>query len=232
MLFMTQVLPNVYQFTFRRANIILIVEDKLTLIDTGVRGNSKWVFRAIREMGHSPEEINLIILTHNHFDHTGGLPALRKACKAVVAAPKVDFTLPPNVVPYPRYANFILSLPGFALLKKRWILTAKDVDMMLVGGEVLPVLGGLRCIPTPGHTCGSMSFYAPKQKLLFVGDAIKKRYGLNLPLPTGTSNKDEAIASIEKMTQLDVQTICFGHGRPITENANLRLKQLLEKIRN
>jgi glyoxylase-like metal-dependent hydrolase (beta-lactamase superfamily II) len=230
-MFMTQVLPNIYQFTFRRANVFLIVEEKLTLIDTGVRGNSRWVIRAIREMGRSPEEINLIILTHNHFDHTGGLPAFRKVCHAKVAAPKIDFTLPENVVPYPGYVNFILALPGFNLLKKRWILTAKDVDMLLEGSEELPVLGGLQCIPTPGHTSGCMSFYAPRDKILFVGDAIKKRRGLRLPLPTATTDTNQAIASIEKMTRLDVETICFGHGRPVKENANLRLKQLLAESR-
>ena len=36
-----QVIPQVYQITFRHANMFLIVEDKLTLIDTGFRGNTQ-----------------------------------------------------------------------------------------------------------------------------------------------------------------------------------------------
>jgi glyoxylase-like metal-dependent hydrolase (beta-lactamase superfamily II) len=226
-----RVIPDVYQFTFRYANVFLIVEEKLTLIDTGVRGNSKWVIKFIRDSGRSPEEINLIILTHNHFDHTGGLAAFNKLPRAKVAAPEIDFTLDKDIVPYPNYVSTLLNVPGFSLMKKRWILTAKDVDMLLTGNEILPVLGGLQVILTPGHTSGSISLYAPRKKLLFVGDAIKKRQGLHLPLKTATTDINQAIASIEKLAKLDVETICFGHGRPIKKDAKGRLVRLLEKVR-
>jgi len=232
MLYKIEVIPNVYQFTFRYANVFLIVEDKLTLIDTGVRGNSKWIIKFIRELGRSPEDIQLIVLTHNHFDHTGGLGFFCKITRAKVAAPKIDFTLDKNIIPYPGYVSNLLSVPGFTLIKKRWILTAKDVDVLLEGGEEFPVLGGLKVIPTPGHTSGSISLYSAKKKILFVGDAIKKRAGLHLPLKTNTTDVGQAIASIEKLAKLDVDAICFGHGRPITKDANGRLAQLLEKVRN
>jgi len=228
----TQAIPNVYQITNQRANSFLIVEDTLTLIDTGVPGNTKNIIEFIKRLGRHPQEIKMIILTHNHFDHTGGLTGLRKLTRAEVAAPKIDFTLDKHIIPYPVYVNVLLSLPGFSLMKKSWILTVKDIDILLDGGEELPILGGLRVILTPGHTSGSISLYAPQKKLLFTGDAIKKRRGLQLPLKTATTDIDQAKASIEKMTQLDVETICFGHGRPITEDANGRLQRLLEKVRN
>ena len=114
-------------------------------------------------------------------------------------------------------------------MKKRWILTVKDVDVLLDGGEEFPVLGGLQVIPTPGHTAGSISLYAPQKKLLFIADAINKRHGLCLPLKTATTDISQAIASIEKMTQLDVETICFGHGRPITEDAKRTFGEIAGK---
>ena len=229
-----QVIPGVYQLAFRHANVFLIGEDSLTLIDTGFPGHVKGIIDLIRVLGRSPEEIKLIILTHNHFDHTGGLAALRKLTTAKVAAPKIDFTLEKDVFPYPggKSLGKLMKAPVLSSIRNRLVLSAKNADVLLNGGEMLPVLGGLQVIPTPGHTSGSISLYASQKKLLFVADAINKRHGLRLPLKTGTTDISQAIASIEKMTKLDVETICFGHGRPITEDANGRLARLLEKVRN
>ena len=229
-----QVIPGVYQITFRYANIFLIVEDSLTLIDAGYPGNTKSLVDFIRTLGRSPEEIKLILLTHNHFDHTGGLAKLRKLTDAKVAAPKIDFTLDKDIWPYPgsKYLGKLTQVPFLSTIRDLMILNAKSVDVLLDGGEELPVLGGLWVILTPGHTAGSISLYARRRKLLFVADAINKRHGLRLPLKTATTDISQAIASIEKMTHLDIDTICFGHGRPITEDANERLLRLLEKVKN
>ncbi|GAH19098.1 unnamed protein product [marine sediment metagenome] len=68
-----EIIPNVYQITLRVTNIILIAEEELTLIDTGFRGSAPQIMSFIQRLGRSPEEITLIILTHNHLDHAGGL---------------------------------------------------------------------------------------------------------------------------------------------------------------
>ena len=233
-MFTMQVIPQVYQITFRYANVFLIVEENLTLIDTGYPGNLKNLVHFIHTLSKSPEEIKLIILTHNHFDHTGGLAKLRKFTDAKVAGPRIDFTLGKDIWPYPggKFLGKVTQVPGLSTIRNRMILTARNIDVLLDEGEGFPVLGGLRVILTPGHTAGSISLYAPQRKLLFVADAINKRHGLRLPLKTATTDINQAIASIAKMTKLDVETICFGHGRPITENANGRLLRLLEKVRN
>ncbi len=230
-----QVIPQVYQITFRHLNIFLIVEENLTLIDTGFRGNTAGLIDFIHTLGRSPEDIKLIILTHNHIDHTGGLAELRKLVKAKIAAPTIDFTLERDILPYPggKFLGKLLMVPGFSLLRKRLVLGEKDVDVLLDGNEVFPVLGGLQVILTPGHTAGSISLYAPQKKLLFVADALKKQKGiLNLPLKTATTDISQAVSSIKKMAQLDIDTICFGHGRPITEDAKGALLRLLENFKN
>ena len=230
-----QVIPQVYQITFRRANMFLIVEDTLTLIDAGFRRSIKGLVDFIHTLGRSPEDIKLIILTHNNIDHTGGLAKLRKLTKAEVAAPKIDFTLGKDILPYPggNYLGKLLKVPGLSPIRNRLVLGVKDIDILLDGGEVFPALGGLQVIPTPGHTAGSISLYAPQRRLCFVADALKKRHGiLGLPLKTATTDFNQAVSSIEKMAQLDIDTICFGHGRPIIEDVKGRLVRLLEKVKN
>lgn len=169
-----QVIPNVYQLTFRHINVFLIVEDKLTMIDTGFRRNNKDLIDFIHALGRSLEDIKLIILTHNHIDHTGGLSELKILTKAQVAAPRIDFTLEKDVFPYPggNFLGKILQVPALSSIRNRLVLSAGEIDVLLDGGEVFPVLGGLQVIPTPGHTAGSISLYAPQNKLIFVADAL------------------------------------------------------------
>ena len=73
-----EIIPRVYQLTDRGANIILITEEELTLIDTGLPGSLTRILDFIHSLGRSAEEIGLIIITHNHFDHAGGLAELRR----------------------------------------------------------------------------------------------------------------------------------------------------------
>ena len=233
-MFTMQVIPQVNQITDRYTNFFLIVEDHLTLIDTGLRGSIRGLVHFIRSLGRSPEEINLIILTHNHMDHFGGLAELRKLTRAEVAAPKNDFVIDDSPVPYPagNCIRKLLQVSALSHLRRRFVLESKDVDILLEGGEIFPILGGLQVIPTPGHTAGSISLYASRKKLLIVGDALKKKQGmLRLPLITLTSDIQQAVSSIRRMSELDVDIILFGHGRPVTENAKAGLLRLSERVK-
>ncbi len=230
-----QVIPGLYQLTFRHANTFLIVEDSLTLIDTGFRGHTEGLLDFMSTPGKSASDIKLIILTHNHIDHTGGLAELKLLTNAQVAAPRIDFTLAKDVMPYPggNYMGKVLQAPVFSSIRNRLVLGSKEIDVLLDGGEELPVLGGLRVMLTPGHTAGSISLYAPRKKLIFVSDALSKRHGvLKLPLKTATSDISQTIASARKMAELDIETICFGHGRPVTGDIKGRFTRFLETLEN
>lgn len=230
-----QVIPNVYQITVRYANVFLITEENLTLIDTGFRGITNGLVNFTRRLGRSPEEIKLIILTHNHVDHTGSLRDLKKLTGAKVAAPRIDFTIDQDIIPYPagQYMGKLLSVSPLSPIRHRLVLEPRDVDVLLDGGETFPILGGLQVIPTPGHTEGSISLCAPQKKLLFVADALNKRHSiLRLPLKTATTDINQAVASIKKMAQMDIDILCFGHGRPVYKDAKARLATLVAKLEN
>ena len=74
----TEVIPGVFQVTHRGANMLVIAEDTLILIDAGLRDSASHVLEFIKHIGRSPKEISLILLTHNHIDHMGGLREIKK----------------------------------------------------------------------------------------------------------------------------------------------------------
>jgi len=226
-----EIVPHVYQLTIRGVNIILIAEERLTLIDTGLRGSSAKIAQFIHSLGRKVEEISLIIITHNHFDHIDGLAELRKLTKAKVAAHQADIVDTNGELPYPGGIRRLLRFRPFSTLRRHFALKPNEVDIFLEGDEVLEPLGGLKVIHTPGHTPGSISLYSPKNRLLIVGDAlVKSRKAPHLPHKMVSTNRAQAVDSVREMAQLDFDILCFGHGRPITENARNRLLELVEKV--
>ncbi|MGA2913884.1 MAG: MBL fold metallo-hydrolase [Methanoregula sp.] len=56
----------------------LVYGNTITLIDTGVAGCEKEIFKSIRSTGRDPSQIDLIVLTHSHPDHGGAARAIRQ----------------------------------------------------------------------------------------------------------------------------------------------------------
>ncbi|MFC2002609.1 MBL fold metallo-hydrolase [Chloroflexota bacterium] len=177
-----EVIPHVYQIAIKRANVTLIAEEELTLVDTGFRGSSSKITSFIRCLRRSVEEISLIILTYNHLDHVGGLPGLKLLTPAKVAAHKADISATESQLPYSKTVRCLLRIPPIFIIRPLVYITPSDVDIWLEGDEELSPLGGLRVIQTPGHTHGSISLFSAEKKLLIVGDALNNRYNhLRLP---------------------------------------------------
>jgi len=228
-----EIIPHVYQITLRATNIILIAEEELTLIDTGLRGSARHIISFVRRLGRSPEEISLIIITHNHLDHAGGLAELKQFTPAKVVLHKADISADESRLPLPPLGEKLLRIPPFSLFRPFVCVKANEVDIPVEGGEVFSPLGGLEVIHTPGHTPGSISLFSPKKRLLMVGDALNRFYrNIRLPPKMVSTDLAQAIDSVKRIARLDFDILCFGHGKPITKDASARLKQLIAKIDN
>lgn len=225
-----QVIPEVHQITIRSTNIFLIVEEKLTLVDTGFRGSAGKIADYISRLGRSIKELDLIIITHNHLDHVGGLPELRKMTPAKVAVGKADLSESESGLPYPRCYLKLMHIPPIAIFRPLVYAKPSEVDIHLVGGEVLSPLSGLEVIQTPGHTPGSISLFSPKKKLLIVGDTLNNRLkALRLPPKDISSNLPQAIDSVKRLAQIDFDILCCGHGKPIIGGASARVRDWIER---
>ncbi len=72
---------------FSLANTYIIDDETLVIVDPGSELNVRLTLAYLQRFLHrSPNEIDLIVLTHLHPDHTSGVDALRAACNAPVAA--------------------------------------------------------------------------------------------------------------------------------------------------
>jgi glyoxylase-like metal-dependent hydrolase (beta-lactamase superfamily II) len=225
------VIPDVYQITYRAANVFLIVEDTLTLIDTGFRSTGPRIIDFIRRLDRRPEELRLIIITHCHPDHDGGMPELKKITGARTACHKADIMVADQPLPYPRRFQAALELRPLAPLRSRLGIPADEIDIKLQGGEELPPLGGLKVIHTPGHTPGSICLLAPKYKLLFAGDTLTRKEDRIMPVRRSVSlDTAQVLDSVQTIAGLDFDKVCFGHRQPVMTQARDWILEWLDHV--
>ncbi len=145
-----------------------------------------------------------IMLTHGHFDHITGVHELRDHFHVKVYANEKEKELlaSPDL-------NLSLSFMGDS--------TTLEADELLSDGQIFSMAGfDVQAIATPGHTCGGMCYYFPKEQLLFSGDTLFCGSMGRTDFPTG--DDQTLVRSIkEKLLVLPEQTIVLpGHDRDTT----------------
>jgi hydroxyacylglutathione hydrolase len=130
-------------------------------------------------------DIDLILNTHVHFDHTGGDAELKKACNAPIFIHKdeVRFLENPELLFDTDVAPVVEEVMGKERVeteKKRYmemVQPGKDVLVKrgLNDNEIIKLGKGcdLKVVHLPGHTRGSVGFYMEKDGILFAGDAMQ-----------------------------------------------------------
>jgi len=227
-----EIVAGVYQIgtLLGAANAFLIVEEQLTLIDTGVKGSQGRIKKLIEELGRSPTELTLILLTHCHVDHVGSVVALKELTGAKVAMHRSDTAYLSKALSYPKPKPKPLSWLYSAFMLPLFYCPAISADILLDDNSELEVLGGLKVIHTPGHTPGNICLYSPERNILFAGDTVRAAGGeVHMPYKRFTDNWDQARNSLNKLRGLQTTTLCFGHGEAMTAGAQAKLSKLLDE---
>jgi glyoxylase-like metal-dependent hydrolase (beta-lactamase superfamily II) len=194
-------------------------DDAVTLVDTGAPGSAAAIMSAV-------PDVNRIVLTHGHVDHSGSACELHEATAAPVFAGAGDAdavrmgaALPPAVFEdweVPIYQRVSAGLPDTA--------PPAPVERELVDGDVLDFGGGAEILAIPGHTEGSIAIHLPRHGVLFAGDTVANVGTVML----GPFNQDraQAVAAFQRLAALVVEVACFGHGEPIAAGAGDRIREV------
>ena len=196
-----ELVPGIYQFHGEKpgSHVYLIKGDsKNVLIDTGVASNFSVLKHRLNELNLRVRDINLIILTHEHYDHIGATASFHRT--AIVAAHR----LAANKLEL--QDEFVTLLSRDQPSKPFW------VDIWLEDGSIID-LGNyeLQVLHTPGHTSGCICLYEPRVGLLFTGDTVFA--GGTLSEIAVGGNVSDYVNSVRRLSNLKMKRFFPGHGR-------------------
>jgi glyoxylase-like metal-dependent hydrolase (beta-lactamase superfamily II) len=203
---------DIEQIPLRRVRAHLVLEERLTLIDCGYAGSAARIARAIESHGRSIADVDRLICTHGHPDHAGSARELAAMGVPVLIHPADGVRLKTgwrDAVTHPSRGRVFAAM-------------TPDVPRTepLVDGQIIPALGGLQVIHTPGHTPGSVCLFGARDGVLFVGDTLEARFG-RVTFASRLYSDDAAGArrQLQRLASLDVRTIIFSHYPPLEERA-------------
>ena len=204
---------------------------RLTVVDAGAPGDWDELVRAVAALGRSLDDVETVLLTHAHSDHTGFAERARTDADAVVRIHRADEemartgTAPKNESSAARY----LLRPEayrtlFGLMRRKGLKVVPIRELVTFDdGETLDVPGRPRVVHTPGHTEGSCAIWFERQRALVTGDALATRNPLTGRTgpqigPDGlNADSERALRSLDALAPLPVDLVLTGHGEPWTE---------------
>ncbi len=241
-------MPIPTPFLVGRVNCYLIEDDPLTLVDTGPNSGKALdeLERALAELGHRVEDLELIVVTHQHIDHIGLLEVLVRRSRAEVAA--LDL-LAGYLGDYRRAAElddeFAVALmlrhgiPAEMTQALRSVSSAfrgwgsgAAVTTSLHDGERLPLRDRTLAVHhRPGHSPSDTVFWDEASGVLLGGDHLIKHISSNpliarpldgqppeAPRPQALRTYVDSLAATR---ELPARFVLSGHGEPVTDHRAL-----------
>jgi glyoxylase-like metal-dependent hydrolase (beta-lactamase superfamily II) len=167
---------------------------------------------ALRELGVEPESIDVVVMTHLHFDHSGGTTRRRGGAVEPI------FVRARHVV-----QEAELAAARAAHERNRASYLEENFEPLAAAGLLDPVRGeaeivpGVRVIPTPGHTPGHQSVVIDGggEVAIFLGDVVPTSVHVRLPWIMGYDLDVEATLASKKRIYERALTegwlLLFGH---------------------
>jgi glyoxylase-like metal-dependent hydrolase (beta-lactamase superfamily II) len=248
-------------FGVGRVNVYLIEDEPLTLVDAGPNSGTSFaeLESGVERLGHTLEDVELIVLTHQHVDHLGLIPVVASRSAAPVAAIEaaVPYVASDSVegeaddeftreimLRHGLSEDMVDVLQAFSPVLRAWG-SRVEVTRPLRDGEALQ-LGNrtLHVHHRPGHSPTDTVFHDRDRRILIAADHLLARISSN-PLITrprdgSTARPQSLVRYLESLVatrEMEVELVLPGHGNPITDHRKLIDKRLTlhsrraEKIR-
>jgi glyoxylase-like metal-dependent hydrolase (beta-lactamase superfamily II) len=240
-------LPVPTPFAVGRVNCYLVDDDPLTLVDTGPNSATSLTVleAALGEHGRRIEDLDRIVITHQHIDHIGLVAILADRSGAEVCA--LD-RLAPWLARYSEamegddaYAEAIMlrhGIPADICIALRAVTRSfrawgakATVTTPLADGATLSFAGrAWRVLHRPGHSPSDTVFLDESSGELIGGDHLIKHISSNplitRPLEGGEpAQRPKALvaylASLRATRELDARVVLPGHGEPVDDHRAL-----------
>lgn len=232
-------------FAVGRVNCYLIEDEPLTLVDAGPNSGKALdeLGAQLAQHGHSIDELELIVVTHQHIDHIGlveiavehsgaevaalGAAAQRLANFEEDADREDDFavaTMLRNGIP----EEVTVALQSVSRSFRGWG-SHVNVTRPLGDGEELALHDRtIRTLHRPGHSPSDTLFWDEERRILIAGDHLLSHISSNplisLPLD-GSERRTQALVtyidSLRKTREMPAELVLSGHGEPITDHVSL-----------
>jgi glyoxylase-like metal-dependent hydrolase (beta-lactamase superfamily II) len=237
-------------FMVGRVNCYLIEDEPLTLVDVGPNSGQSLdaLESALREHGRRIEDLQRIVLTHQHADHVGLVGVLARRSGAEIVA--LD-RLAPAVADFGAHAErddalaeaimlrhgiageTVITLRAMSRAFRGWGGSA-PVDRPIADGESLAFAGRtLVAHHRPGHSPSDTVFWDPESRELIAGDHLLAHISSNplIQTPIGGPSGEPGdrrpralltyLRSLRQTRELPAAIVLGGHGEPVLDHVRL-----------
>ena len=237
-------------FMVGRVNCYLIEDEPLTLVDTGPNSGKSLdeLQRQLDEAGHAIEDLELIVITHQHIDHLGLVGILARRSEAEVCA--LDL-LAPVIEDFASDAerndelaealmlrhgiprDVVTALRSVSRSFRAWGGSTKVTTRLKDGGELAFTGRTMQVLHRPGHSPSDTLFHDRESGEVIGGDHLIGHISSNplISRPLGGKSGEPGggrpralityMRSMRETREMDLRVIYPGHGEPVTDHRTL-----------
>jgi hydroxyacylglutathione hydrolase len=215
---------NIYPIPLGIDHCYIIKDKRAIMIDGGAPKKAKEFTKAIKKVSIKPEEVQLIILTHGHWDHIASAKEIREITGAKIALHHrekdwLENSLKPMPPGMTTWGHILGTIIGMFMPFVH--IPGAHVDMVLEDEELSLGEYGIpgKVIYTPGHSSGSVSVLLETGDA-FVGDLAMNKFPLCLSpgLPIFAEDWQKVEESWKLLLEQGAKTIYPAHGEPFSAN--------------